>query len=293
MKKYKLIALLFFLPVVCFCQKKKYRSTISADSVLIGEPVILRYYFPETDYKSLSNWKLPAGSANAKYSLLQTNPNRVENGETCLSYTLTSFDTGKIEIPSFPVAGLGFTNPTRFYVKSIELDSVGGYRDIKPIIEPPDTNRNSKPYLVALAILIVLTGLFFYIRHHMKKRKTVFSKIQPDPYSMAMAKLAALGETNFIDCKYKKFFYELDCILKNYCTGKQFIRNPSLTNEELKLFLNRKISETELCNSMLQQLQLSNFVQFAKYEPPVSVCRNSIGLYKLTIHQLEQNNHVV
>jgi hypothetical protein len=205
-------------------------------------------------------------------------------------FTLTSWDSGQWQIPSFVIGKLK-TAPLKIDVafSPSPFDVSQPYHDVKEIIEVKKPAASKWYwYLIFLVVLGVLLLLFFP-----REKKKVSGAFVSDfgAYGNAMKKLDELEQKQPEDPK--QFYTELVQVLKEYLHRRKNIQSFSKTSEDLALQISRKPFEDEGYHQLLQTLRLSDLVKFARYHPEVSENRNSIEVMRKSIQKIEKENHAV
>jgi hypothetical protein len=205
-------------------------------------------------------------------------------------FTLTSWDSGQWQIPSF-VFGKMKTLPLKIDVafSPSPFDVSQPYHDVKEIIEvkkPPASKWYW--YLVFLVVLGILFLLFFP-----REKKQVPWAFVSDlgAYGNAMKKLEELEQNPPGDPK--ELYTELVLVLRKYLLRRKNIHSFSKTSDDLALQFSRKPFEDEGYHQLLQTLRLSDLVKFARFQPDASENRNSIEVMRRSIQKIEKENHAV
>lgn len=195
--------------------------------------------------------------------------------------TLTSFDTGYVEVPSLGIkyykskndttAYTSYTDYLDIYVQPVSIDTTLAYKPIKMPIRQNITFEETIPYLGGSLLLIGLILLITYlIRRSRNKKDIEEEELKPQIPAIVTAreKLAQLKDANLWQSgKYKDYYTDLTGIAREYLEGQFDIDAIEMTSEEI-LEEVRKIQVDNLTYSKLQNtLITADLVKFAKATP--------------------------
>jgi len=266
-------------------------ATVDRNRILIGEPI---------------KWNLQlrvTGEVRSNLFLFDTIPHfeildssevqqRKEGAETVVerTYTITSWDSGWWTLP--PLMSKNFsTQPIRIKVDWTQpFDTAQPYHDLKDIVP---VEKETQPkwywYLIGLALLLVLFLLFF---PRDKKAPVVKQKQWVDPYREAITRLEQLRAQNFEPSDVKLYYTQLVDIFRNYLHRKRNIYSFSKTTDDLSIQIKDLNLPNAYYNELVQTLQLSDMVKYAKYQPAVEENRTSFNVIRQTIIDIEKGNAV-
>jgi len=256
-------------------------SRIDKSAITIGDTV--RYTVRLTyDENVKVNW--PALGANLGAFEIRNyhkpEPRRVKDKTVEeISYTISTFDTGRFEIP--PLA-LDYQTPPdtlrrplqteklEIYVASMRPSQDGDIRDIKAPWELPRDWKLIALVGGAAALLLLLAGLGYYFWRKRQGKTLLPAKAEPvrPAHEIALAALRQLRESDLLATgKIKAYYSELSEIIRRYIEGRYFV--PALEQTTGELMDNLKTVALEARpRAMLQGLLArSDLVKFAKYEP--------------------------
>lgn len=196
-----------------------------------------------------------------------------------ISYTISTFDTGRFEIP--PLA-LDYqvppdtlrrrlqTEKLEIYVASMRPSQDGDIRDIKTPWELP---RDWK--LIGLiagggALLLLLFGWGYYFWRKRQGKTLLPAKAEPvrPAHEIALEALRQLRESDLLATgKIKAYYVELSEIIRRYIEGRYFVPALEQTTGELMDNLKTVALEASPRATLQDLLERSDLVKFAKYEP--------------------------
>ncbi len=194
--------------------------------------------------------------------------------------TITSFDSGYFEMPSFSFLfgkegdSLTFSSESQnlfLQVYTPEVDTSQAFKVIKAPYSEPYTFMEIFPWVLGGLIIIALIafGIWFIIRR--KKNKPVFaSKPKPlrPPQEVALEKLETLRlEKVWQQGNLKKYHSQLTNIVREYLDRRFNFDAPEMTSGEIINELrNHKVND-EVMTKISSSFQLSDLVKFAKSQP--------------------------
>jgi hypothetical protein len=200
---------------------------------------------------------------------------------------ITSFDSGQTVIPSFPFAmefeevqDTLYTISKRLNVLTPEIDPESDFKDIKAPINTPLSFREILPYaglgLIAIAIVSIL---LLYIRKALRKEKIPKEElVHIPPYVIALEKLNSMVEDKSWQIwPIKEFYTKLSGIVRIYIENQFNIPAlESTTPEILRSFELVYGRNDGIKTRLVELLELSDLVKFAKEAPSPDVNRNNI-----------------
>jgi len=280
--------LFFFLFFFGAASAQKVTAIADKDSILIGERFALKLSgefakaesFPWIVVDSISHFEI----------LERSKIDTIDNGNNLIFQqilTLTSWDSGKWNLPSF-LFGTASTKPIVVKVGYSLMEPNKTYNDIKDII-PVKRPVPSKWYWYFI-LLIVLIALFMLFFPPGKKKEVPAFVPDEVVFIKAMKRLDALdaGETE----SDKMFFTELVDVLREYLQKRKNIHSYSKTSDDLAIQMRALDLEQEQYNSLLQTLRLSDLVKYAKFQPSGADKKNSVAAIREIIKTIEHQNAV-
>lgn len=270
----KHIITLIILLIICSSLEAQvnFRAVANRDSILIGEPISVTFeaYVP---LGSKLNWFVDDSIPHfiiTERSAIDTLEN-IDGKKIAQTLVITSFDSGRWQIPGIEI----LVDGQSFYCDSIPV-KVGftpfnpeeDYRDIRDIIELVNPSVKYIPFaLVVLAIISLAILLYFMLKR--KPSQAIAEHVLPvlSPYEEAMTAIKELGNNRQTGGEEKKYYSDLNDILRKYVTRQFGIATFERTNEELILHLSELNFSKDAFISLTQCLRMSDFVKFAKYRP--------------------------
>lgn len=279
------ITLFFLFSLSAFGQKVTVTASSDKDKIVIGEQIRLTLEavvpreevidWPRIDsithFEVLNASKLDSQLSGEELMLKQT-------------LTLTSWDSGRWQIPAFAIAGSKRTKPIVIDVGYSPFDRNQPYHDIKDII---DVDRPRVTYWYWYLIGAVLLIVFLLLLFPPKKKKPVVTTFVPDEgiYKQSLTRLEKLKAT--ADGDPKVFHTELVDIFREYLLKRKGIQSYSKTTDDLGVQLGQLPMPKPVYNSLLQTLRLSDLVKFARFQPTVDENRTAVDIIKQSITTIE------
>ena len=198
-------------------------------------------------------------------------------------FTLTSWDSGKIQIAPFVLG--------KYQTKSLTIDvayspspfdTTQPYHDIHDILEVKRPAESSWYwYLIGLLVLILLFLLFFPKGKPRAKGAFVSDE---GAYKKALKKLDTLRKKTDDS---KVFYTELVQIFREYLHKRRNIYSFSKTTEDLSIQMQELNMQKEQYQQLVQTLLLSDLVKYARYEASPQEKENSFESIKEGIISIE------
>lgn len=285
--------LLIFLTTLCSAmlpaaaQRIVVAASVSQQQILIGEPfqLTLRVQSPE--------------NANIKWFALDSFPHfeiqhrsaidtvRSGGGEQILvqNIRITSWDSGRWSLPSFSMKGSNRTTPIAIAVNFSAMDPAQPYHSVKDVLE---VSRPGNPswwwYLVGAALLLVFVLLLFPGR----RKKTKAEEPAPETaYREAIRNLEVLQKKSET-MSVKDFYTELVDVLRLYLVRRKDYQSTSKTSADLQQQLGKWGLYGPAATQLLETLQLSDGVKFARFEASGSERKASVAHVREAIVQMER-----
>jgi len=148
-------------------------------------------------------------------------------------------------------------------------------KDIRPPVPLPENFL----WIFILLGLLLLVGIIFLIRYYLSKKPAI-SKIEipKKPWEVALERLTALLQKDFIAKGYiKEFYFELGNIVRHYIEDRFLLKAPEMTTPEFLDHI-KKHSPLSADHKLLLKdfLNCCDMVKFAKYGPTEKEVEDSI-----------------
>ncbi|UCF64226.1 MAG: hypothetical protein JSW33_16965 [bacterium] len=196
-------------------------------------------------------------------------------------YEISVFDTGTFSIPPFPVAfaesdtsrdyQIIQSEPIEITVNSVLTAEDSEIRDLKP---PLDIPANYGRLVITGVIIIISVVLIFSLLYYFRWRKKGIPLFRREPvrpaHEIALHDLGTLAEEwreLYQQGEFKQIYTRISEILRRYLENRYFVKALEETTAEIRDSLTDINLETELQNQVMEVLEYSDLVKFAKYVP--------------------------
>lgn len=213
-----------------------------------------------------------------------------------LILTLSVYETGDFHIPSLDVTWIDedgnqgqISSEKQFIrVKSILVHE----EEITPKPLKGPVSASPRLYYKIQAVMVVILSVvlfvvFFKMFRRFQRKKQYLLESAPEPilpaHVIALEKLNALSEKAYLNQgKIRQFFIELSEITREY-TGRRFaFQAMEHTTGEIRRDMKSLQIETQIQSDILNVLELSDMVKFAKLLPEDESCRLAMErVYKI------------
>jgi len=195
---------------------------------------------------------------------------------------VTQFDTGGFFIPAvefwFNAAGdtvkkKTVSNPLLVFINSVEIDSSGTIRDLKPLLLAPWLFEDYLPYLIGVAVLALAVLLIVYLRRKFAKkaREETFAAPTIAPDEEALRRLRALeDERLWQQGKIKEYYSALSDILRLYIERRFGVFALESTSDEIINMLSTVGEARPFLSELEHFLWNADLVKFARSQPTVT-----------------------
>ncbi|HVW96904.1 MAG TPA: hypothetical protein VHA56_13120 [Mucilaginibacter sp.] len=251
-------------------------------TIRIGDQTRLRLIV-DKPVKEVVNFPKLADTITGKVRIVgsrfDTIPDKSDhNRETVIqSYTITSFDQGTYNIPSFNIgssAGVLKTPELTLVVQTVKVDTTKAIYDIK---QPMAVSYSFLDWLkdnqiwvaIGFAVIAIIAGLIWYFKTRPKTEKVV-QEIKPDipAHVVALNKLQQLRDKKLWQQEaIKDYHSELSDIVREYLERRYLIKTYERTTEEIIAALKYMDIANEYRGKLNQVLELADLVKFAKARP--------------------------
>jgi hypothetical protein len=266
--------------LLCFCSvstvgiSQKVSTLLSKDKIVLGEQITLQVKVEGITKGDIQQDFSFPDTVN-HIEILKDSVEDINSSTILHTLTLTSFDSGYWQLPSFKLLLTDQRTLTsdslRITVLPVDVSGMQDYHDIKDILEvQPENNW----WVIASIILLGLVSLFSLLWFMNYKPVAAPEKIiSPSDlqklYTDLLKRIAEL-ETSEVTTKaaVTSVFDEASRSTRNFIDKVYRQDTASLTTGEFMLNQKEKLSNTETGNNFFQFLRLADAVKFAKYLPP-------------------------
>jgi len=192
---------------------------------------------------------------------------------------LTTIDSGNVFLPpvefGYKVRGdtnthKAFTNSLLLTITGVSIDPKGEIKDIKPPMSAPWLFEDYLPYLIALAVLAVLAGIYYYYRRKMRQKKGVLAdvKVVIPPHREALTALRMLEEKKmWQQGLVKEYYSEVTEIIRRFFERRWNIIALEMTTDEILVQIKHVPEALIVWKEMGSFFLTADLVKFAKYQP--------------------------
>ncbi|MEO6313361.1 MAG: hypothetical protein ABIU63_17180 [Chitinophagaceae bacterium] len=293
-----IIAVIVFLLSYSFCFSQtgvSVKASINRDKIMIGEAIELKLeasvpagmtavWFPVDSiahFEFIDKGKIDSSGTSDTRTYRQT-------------LIITSFDSGRWALPSFPLA-IGnreyITDSLPVSVAYSNFDPKQEYHDIKEIIEVENTSTRYIPWVLLALTLLSLGAVVYFLRQKVTRPlapvvKKSLSKLSP--LQEAMQALDGLHPADYSEQAQAKVFHTaLNDILRTYLYRKTGIATMEKTSGELMLQLKAFNLPTPDFTLLAQVLRMNDAVKFAKYQPATNDNVQALATIKKSVQQFD------
>jgi hypothetical protein len=201
--------------------------------------------------------------------------------------TLTSFDSGRWQIPAFPLPGTQLkTKPIIIdVVFSSPFDPKQDYHDVKDILSvKKPAGSNWYWYLIGAVLLLLLFILLFPRKKKVPKEEI----LDANAYRIAITDLQKLKKEEVAEKDIKAFYVRMVDIFRKYLLTGKGVQSFSKTTDDLAIqILNLNLGSNEY-NELVQTLKLSDAVKYAKFTPTAEENNQSLEIIRKSIDAIER-----
>lgn len=281
----------------CLAQPPLIKTSVSNNNILIGEQFKLKVeaIFAGAEFKV--NWLNLPDSLQHFELIEKSKADSIYNNDQLTgvtqSFTLTSFDSGKWNLPVVRVNIDPVKDDTTYNLFSDSMpinvafsvsDTTTQLRDIKPLYEVSD--QWPLWYWIAggISVLVLIALLVWLFRYWKKNRSVIGVKSTISPFDEAMLQLDALKKYNLSDAADTKLFHsKLVTIFTQYLSGSFNTNHLNKTTGDLLIVLKSMEASVETVSKMAGSLRFADAVKFAKYQPIAGDSENCLQVIKETI----------
>lgn len=269
----------------CCAQNIYANGSIDRDSIFAGQPFNYRIdiKIPE-DY--VIDWTTTKDTLSKSIEVIKRSEitdTPISNGDIIISQTLTltSFDTGYVEIPPVGIKYTKsiddttkndcFTEYMYIYVEPVPIDTTMAYKPIKTPIRQGITLIEASTFAGGAIILAGLILLVIYLINRSKNK----DKIKKEEYIpeipaivTARERLSQLKDANLWQAgKSKEYYTDLTDIAREYLEGQFDIDAIEMTSDEILEEVKKLQIDKLILNKLEHTLITADLVKFAKANP--------------------------
>jgi LPXTG-motif cell wall-anchored protein len=201
--------------------------------------------------------------------------------------TLTSFDSGRWQIPAIPLPG------TQLKTKPITIDVVftspfdpnKEYHDVKDILSVKKPMESQWYWYLIGGILLLLLFMLLFPR---KKKNPNEVKLDANAYRTAIADLQKLKKEDLAEKDVKVFYVRLVDVFRTYLNKGKGLQSFSKTTDDLSMQMLDLNLRSDTYNELVQTLRLSDAVKYAKFAPGAKENDYSLEIIQKTIDAIER-----
>ena len=211
---------------------------------------------------------------------------KVEGGVTLIqNFTMTSWDSGKLQIAPF-ISGKNKTNPLSIDVMYAPspFDTTQPYHDVHDVFDVKQPAPTTWYWYVIGILFFILLFILFFPKGKSKSKGEFIA--DEGAYKKAIKKLNALQKRNESDSKI--FYTELIQTFREYLHKRKNMYSFSKTTDDLSIQIEKLNMDKEKYQQLVQTLQLSDMVKYAKYQPTFQENQTAFNSVKNSIIAIEQ-----
>ena len=213
------------------------------------------------------------------FEILNVDSSPAKAGHQQWLFRLTIFDTGKVYIPPAIFAykdrgdtltRVAYTNPIPLSIVSIPVDLKGDIKDIKPPLSAPWKFEDFLPYLLALAVMVLLGLAYWYYRRLKKRREASYVPSKPEipPWRVALAALHTVEDQRlWQQGRVKEFYSETTEVIRRFLEDQYGLLALESTSDEIMGQLKPLSAGQSLMKEFRSFFTTADLVKFAKYLP--------------------------
>lgn len=242
------------------------KLSFDRNKILIGEHINLTL----TIYKS-NSWQianlttLPDSFSHFEILNRKVDSFNEDNSKIVYSFVITSFDTGKWELPSIAVDFKDSANnmvsqrisSQMIEVVSADVSKLKDYHDIKDIVSPPKTKDSNISFILIASIFIVVLAMWILLRKS-RKKKTSFKK-RMDSIGLVLEQLKMLEKE---ELGQKDYYQQLYGIPRNYFFDTFSNEVQYYTTEEWMIQFNGFSMDEKLRTDFYDLLKKADAIRF-------------------------------
>ncbi|MGL4364724.1 MAG: BatD family protein [Bacteroidales bacterium] len=195
------------------------------------------------------------------------------------NFTLTHFDSGVYQLPALPIfyqegedttKKVVYTQPITIYVNTVAVDTSKAFRPISPIQTTEYQWQEAIPYLIALAVILLIAGILYFIWWQKKRKKVIALPPPPRPLTdIVMEKFEGIEKEKRWEMLSPKLYYtELTDVLRFYLAKRYNIQTLEATTDELLAQMKDKVDKEKyfVLEGVLRTADLAKFAKLVPQE---------------------------
>lgn len=291
----RILYFVFLLICIRAQSQVQVKTFTDKESILIGErftmtiesfmPLDQQFSWPMID--TLPNFQIISSSK------IDTTEN-FNSRKIVQSFQLTSFDSGHYTIPpiTFLIGNVRYVSDTvGIDIGYSPMDANPDYKEIKDILDVED-GGNPYLYWFIAGVALVLGILLWYFLKNKKQPVKVAEVKKLSPYEEAMIALENIRKSGFIqNGSVKKYYSELNDVLRNYLDSQLQLHSMKKTNEQIINELRSLELNKEDQQKLTDALRVADFVKFAKYQPDETMNEQNFTIIKNAIQSLNKSRN--
>ena len=278
-------------------QAPQIRTEVDTTVVTVGDRITLKV---SVDHPPTSQVVWPDSLSLAPFEILEAEApppdTKGDMARSSLILTLTAFELGDLEIPSFGVevvdpesgGAVLATNPFGIQVVSVGLDEGADIRDIKGPLGLPRDPVQIFLFVLAMALLAAL-GWVLYRR--LGPRTEGLEDPEPAvprrlPHEVALEALVRLESSSLLERgQVKEYHIELSDILRTYVEGQFWVPALEMTSRDITAGLERIGVGSSMVGTFESVLSQCDMVKFAKHRPDVEASKTVLALGRRLVEE--------
>ena len=296
-----LLAVIMNCPAFLSFAQPKVKTSVDKGEILIGQQFNLKIQAVFSGDDFFIRWvKVPDSMSH--FELVQQS--KIDSSFTnqrltglSQSFTLTSFDSGKWQLPSFNLNFTPAKGDSTFNILTDSLpitvsfsteDSTTALKDIKPIREASVSNPLWY-WVGGLLLLLLLVGLaLWWYRRYKKSKKLAPLLSHLSPYEEAMRELELLSGLNLSLPKEVQLYHnKLTAIFRRYLSAREKNNYLNKTTGDILIAVSSNYADKQILAKVATALRFSDAVKFAKYIPSAADSSANKEIIKETIRSIE------
>jgi len=276
-RKMCLLGLVMIMGINAKAQVAGVKITFAKDTFLIGDYIQMHLSATYKDGDVL----LPIYKDSfSGFEIIESNPPFVKesNGlkEKYQDITLIQFNAGQYNFSPAPFIYKNnnkldtlYSNSFSVFVNTIVLDTTDIIKPVKGPIQIPYTWRELMPYLVGVALFLLIIGLLFYWYSKKNKSKAPIIITKQEAHEIALQQLRQLDVAKkWQSGDVKNYYLDLSEIIRDYIENRFLVLAKESTTQEIISSL-AQINEINQGQTkhLKELLELADLAKFAKMLP--------------------------